>query len=280
MKKNKISLVCILLLLMVTLVGCSKEEATKEGENPYIDDVLIENRWLYITESDVQTESDEIIECSFSEQQRTPCISKGGNYLLTGELNTTLVIDSHDEMVHLYLDDLSIHTSKGPAIEVKSASKVIMTLVEGSDNAMSDSAYTSSDEICGAIYSNSDLTINGTGSLVVSGYYEDAIHCKDVCKILGGTIQLRSKRCGIRANDGILLEPDSLFIESEKNGCKTTNAEVDGKGIIYISDGEIAIISGTIAICGASDLYIRENNVELSSIIDNFDIAGGMYVLD
>ena len=130
----------------------------------------------------------------------------------------------------------------------------------------------------GAIATDCDLTINGTGSLYACGYSKDAIYSKDVIKILGGTIQLRSKRNGIRGNDGLVLQPISLAIESEKNGCQTVNADKEDKGMIHVLGGEISIIAGEYGMSAASDLYAQDGTMQFNSIQGNLYTEGQLFL--
>ena len=124
------------------------------------------------------------------------------------------------------------------------------------------------------------MTINGNGTLYVSGIYRDAINTKDVLKIISGQVQVKSKRYGLKGNDGILLSPELLIIESERVGCITDNANKEGKGIIDIRGGDISIVAGEYALSAASDVYIREGAMSFNSVIDNIYTEGQQYIAE
>ena len=239
-----------------------------------------DNALLYVTENDQKIEYTDPVYVNLSEVQDAFVIVDGGEYVISGSYNQTLTIDVHDQNVHLFFNNLNIETVIGPAINIVSGGKVVITLMDGSTNTFFDAAYYSDEDLNAAISASCDLTINGTGTLYVCGYYKDAIHTKDVCKLLGGQVQLKSKRYGIKGNDGILLAPDTLLIESEKNGCQTSNADKEGKGVIDIRGGEVSIIAGEYGLSSVSDLYIREGQVYLNSVIADIYAEGQQYIAE
>lgn len=213
------------------------------------------------------------------EQEEIGIIEAGGDYVLSGKLDGTVQVDAKDENVHLILNGVEIKSTTGPAIQILSAGKVVITVAEGTENIISDSGdYREFEECNAAIWSACDLTINGNGTLHVYGYYKDAIHTKDVLKVVGGNIYLRAKRDGIRGNDGILLMPQYISMECEGVGLHTTNAEKAGKGIIDVAGGSIVITAGTYAIQAATDLYIRECDISCFSVMADFLAAGEYYI--
>ena len=66
-------------------------------------------------------------------------IQDGGYYRLTGQLDGRVRIDAEDQYVHITLDGASIGSREGPALHVQSASKVVLTLADGSKNSIADS---------------------------------------------------------------------------------------------------------------------------------------------
>lgn len=280
-KDHKIYMIMLytLLLLLLFLTGC--KEVTEEAVSTDLS-VLEEsqNELLYVTDTDLKTEVTDPEYIDLSEAGKDFVIEHGGEYVLTGEYNQTLRIHAHDEIVHLYLENVSIETATGPAIEIATAGKVILTLAEGSSNTFFDAAHYGNKDLNAAISSECDLTINGSGALYVCGYYQDAIHTKDVLKLLGGQIQLKAKRYGIKGNDGIVLNPDTLVIESEKNGCQTSNADKEGKGILDIRGGNISIVAGEYGLSSVSHVYIRDGEVYINSVIADIYAEGQQYIAE
>ena len=144
------------------------------------------------------------------------------------------------------------------------------------ENVISDSAsYPADGEIEACIYSECDLTINGTGILLVNGYYKDAIRSKDIVKILDGIYTIKCKRTGIRGNDGVLISGGNLKISSEKYGIKTTNSGPEGRGNLIVSGGELTVIAGQYAfVVTQADLLIYNCTVFDRSVVDTYNVGG------
>lgn len=147
----------------------------------------------------------------------------------------------------MFFDNVAVTSKTGPAIYCQGANKLIITLLPGTENRISDSgSYRADAELEACIYSECDLTINGTGELVVNGYYKDAIQSKDIVKILDGVDTIKCKRTGIHGNDGIL-----------------------------ISGGEFSIIAGRYAFVAAkADLLVYNCTVFERNIVNTYDVGG------
>ena len=275
MKKNKVQVASILLSLLV-LVGCNQAvDATMIIDNEYE-----ENELLFLTELDYSTSYTNPEFIDLEKVEGPLVIEEGGEYVLSGKTTHTIVINAHDEIVHLFFDNLSVETVVGSAINIISSGKVIITLLDETVNTLFDAAYYSENDVHGTISAECDLTINGSGIMYVCGYYKDAIYSKDVFKLVGGNVQLKAKRNGIRGNDGIMLYPEYLLIESEGNGCQTKNADKENKGALEVRGGEISIVAGKYGMYVASDLFIREGSVHINSVIEDVYTEGNQYIAE
>lgn len=274
-KKKKIC-GCLFVAFSLFTTGCGAVQTAAVVEEEMLFEEEIE--LLYVTDIDLSTECTDPVYVDLEKAEDNFTITSGGEYVLSGTYDQTLTIDAHDEIVHLFLDNLTIETTIGPAIEIASGGKVVITLMENSVSSLFDAAYYKNEDLNATISADCDLTINGPGTLYACGYYKDAIHTKDVFKVVGSNIQLKAKRYGIKGNDGIMLAPESLMIESEKNGCQTSNANKEHKGIIDIRDGNISIIAGQYALSSAADVYIRSGEVYLNSVVGDIYTEGQQYI--
>lgn len=212
-------------------------------------------------------------------EEETYRITQPGCYLLSGELNGTIQIDVEDQLIHLVLNGIAVESSHGPALEVVSAGKLFITLQEGSENFLLDAAiYPKASDANACLSSSCDMTINGTGSLHVYGYYKDAIHSKDVLKILGGNLFVQAKRNGLRGNDGVVVRCESLDVQSEKNGIQTTKTGEGPKGNIEIYDSVCSVIGGEYAISCASDLYIADSSIYAMGVLADTKAEGSSMI--
>lgn len=197
-------------------------------------------------------------------------IQSPGTYVLKGNLNGGVYISVYDdEIVHLILKGVNIMNDNGPAIYIEKASKVVITLSEETVNTMSDGAeYAGSQEAC--IFSNVDLTINGTGMLNVYGYYHDAIRSKDCLKLIETDVLVRAKNNGIRGNDGVVIKDSRVQIESEGTGILSKG----GKNFVVVEGGNCKVTAGDNAISAGSYVSISGCEADLYSVWEAVQCEG------
>jgi len=193
----------------------------------------------------------------------TVTITSSGMFNISGVLaDGQLIVDSEDDgTIKLVLDGADITCSTSAPIYVLNAGKVVITLAEGSQNSISDgSSYVFSDsetdEPDAAIFSKSDLTINGSGALVVNASYKDGIASKDDLKIVSGTITINAVNDGIKGKDAIAVMDGVITIYAGADGMQANNAEDADKGYISIDGGSFDITSALDGIQAESNLVI------------------------
>lgn len=189
-------------------------------------------------------------------------ITNEGVYVISGELsNGRLVVDAEKKKdVHIILSGAKITCEDNAPIYIKQADKVIITLDENSENVLTDVNSYSNDEddtnVDGALFSRSDLTINGSGKLTVNANYKHGIVCKDDLVIAGGDYNLTAKSGGIYGKDSVRIKSGGFEITAGSNGIKSTNSDENEKGYIYIKDGNFNITSETDGIESVDSLVI------------------------
>ncbi|KOY14406.1 carbohydrate-binding domain-containing protein [Paenibacillus xylanivorans] len=179
-------------------------------------------------------------------------ISAAGTYVLSGKLTDgQIVVNVADKgTVHLVLNGATINDNDSAAIYIQKAGKAIITLEEGTENAVSDGktyvyADATTDEPDAAIFSKADLTFNGTGKLTVTGNYNEGITSKDDLKIVSGTINVKSADDGIKGKDMVAIQAGTITIDSEGDSIKSTNDTDTTKGFVAIAGGTFNIQSGS-----------------------------------
>ena len=95
-----------------------------------------------------------------------------GTYLVSGALTDgQIVVDAGDtDKVQIVLAGASLTCADSAAIYSKSADKVFLTLAEGTENTLTNGgSYTAIDKnnIDSVVFSKTDLTLNGSGSLTI-----------------------------------------------------------------------------------------------------------------
>ncbi len=195
-------------------------------------------------------------------------ITAEGTYRLTGSFSGQIIVNAEGAKVQLVLDDAHIASHSGSAISVLSAKKVFLTLAEGTDNSVSDDteyADTSDGAPDAAIYSKESLTINGSGSLTVSGNYQDGIVSKDDLVITGGTVNVTAVSHGIKGKDYVAIAGGTITVKAGGDGIKATNTEDPTKGFVYIGGGEITIDAQQDGIQAETELVIEDGEVNVLS---------------
>ena len=173
-------------------------------------------------------------------------IRKAGTYLLSGTLEEgQLLVDAEEGAeITLVFDGFKISNSTDAPLLFESGSSITLVLKDGSENAVTD-LRSSAEEKKAAIYTKSDLTISGNGTLDVTGTAEDAIHSKTKVTVQGGTINLKAGDDAIHADETLtILDGKVTVLESEEGleglvvdiqgGDITVNASDDG---LNASDG-------------------------------------------
>lgn len=200
-------------------------------------------------------------------------ITEGGVYVLKGTLSdgTILVDAKEDDKVRLILDGVDIHSETSAAVDIKKAEKTIISLEEGTVNSLSDSPgliYRDEEkqEPNGALFCKDDLTINGTGTLSVDGAFNNAISCKDILKIAGGTIEVTAADHGVKGNDALVIYDGQLKIAAVGDGVKSDTLAAVLGGDIQIQDCEEGLEAETVVIHGGKiDLTAKDDGINAST---------------
>lgn len=170
-------------------------------------------------------------------------ITQEGTYIFEGNLtNGQIYVNVGDqEKVQLVLNNVNIFCNTSAPIYIVNADKTVITLPEGTVNSISDSYAPIDDTVKGCIYSKDDLTFNGTGTLNVTGNYNNAISCKNDLTIVDGTYHLTAANNGLKGNDSISILTCTMKIESMDDGCKVDNDVDADKGYLFIAGGSFDI---------------------------------------
>ena len=139
-----------------------------------------------------------------------------------------------------------------------------MTLAEGQDNVLAGgSEYTTSATeagIDGVIYARDDLTINGTGSLTITGGPAHGIVANDDMVITGGTITVTSVKDAIHVNDSLRMTGANVTLDAGDDAIQVDN-EV---GYIYIESGEFNIAAADEGIAAEGDITIDGGDFKIA----------------
>ena len=195
-------------------------------------------------------------------------ITSAGTYVIRGELTDgSIVIDAgEDDLVRLVLNGAKINSSDSPAVQVNTAGKTVVTLNQDTSNTLSDGttyADTSEEAPTAALYSQQDLTINGTGQLTVKGNHKDGITSKDDLKIVSGTLNIEAADDGLVGRDLAAVKSAAVTVTAGGDAIKTTYDEDKDKGYLVVEDGEFDINAGRDGFQSSAALLIDGGNYKV-----------------
>ena len=199
----------------------------------------------------------------------TVTITAAGTYIISGSLSDgqIVVAASDSDKVQLVLNNAEINCSTSAAIYVKSADKVFVTLPAGTTSSLgggTEYIQTDDNTVDGVIFSKSDLTLNGTGTLKIDADYKHGIVTKDTLCITGGTYVIDAVKTCLAGKDGIKILDGSFTLTAGNKGLNSGNDDDAKEGNIYIAGGAFTIKSEDDSI-----------HADGSCII-----AGGTYTID
>ena len=215
----------------------------------------------------------------------TVTITEAGTYLLSGKLSDGMVIveAGDSDKVQLVLDGADITSSASAAIYVRSGDKVFLTTAEGSENSLTNGGtYTNIDEnnIDSVIFSKSDLTLNGSGTLKITAHAGHGIVSKDDLVLTGGTYEIQAAEHGISGKDSVRIAGGTYTIMSGEDGIHAKNTDDTSKGFVYIENGSFHITAGDDGIHADSSVFIAGGTIEIAESYEgieglSIDITGG-----
>ena len=166
--------------------------------------------------------------------------------MISGTLtNGQIIIDTNENAkVRLVLNGVQINSDTSAALYIKQADKVFVTLAQGSNNTLSNmQEFVAIDDsnIDGVVFSKSDLTFNGQGSLTVNAAYGHGIVCKDDLVFTGGNYTVNAQNQGVTANDSVRIADGTFAVTAGKDAIHAENTENSDLGFIYIANGTFTL---------------------------------------
>lgn len=166
-------------------------------------------------------------------------------YQLTGSSSTGSFKIYSTYRFEVLFAGVQLTNDNGPAINIQSKKRVLITLAKGTVNTLADAAtYASSNEDQkAALFSEGQLFFNGEGTLNVSSVAKHGICSDDYIRIISGIINVTSAgKDAMHCNEKLLIEGGKITVSPTGDGfdCET--------GFIQISGGEVvASIAGADA---------------------------------
>lgn len=208
-------------------------------------------------------------------------IRAAGDYVLSGSLNGQVLIDaSSNDTVHLFLNGVSIQCSNSSAIYGSQSDRIIISLVEGTTNTLSDGSsytYANADETepNAALFSKDDLIFNGDGTLIVTGNYADGIRSKDDLLLYSGTYVITAASDTLQGKDSLEIYSGTYTLTAGKDGVKASNDTESDKGYLTIYGGSFYVTAEDDAFHAETNLLIEDGKIEIA---DSYEGLEGLTV--
>lgn len=290
MKKTKNTFIYILLSSLFILSGCGTQETSNVETSTETASAEAENETSVaaIDTSDIFSDrdlagdydTDEVIgiqmngdsaSCSsdsVSIDGGTVTIASEGIYLITGTLTDgQIVINASDnDKVQLVLAGADITSSTSAAIYIMEADKVFVTLAEGTENTLANGGeYISTDEnnVDAVIFSKTDLTLNGSGSLKINAMEGHGVVSKDDLVITDGSYSITAASHGLSGKDSVAIADGTFDITAGKDGIHSENEDDLTLGWLYVRNGDFTINSQGDAVSAQGALQIDGGAFEL-----------------
>ena len=200
----------------------------------------------------------------------TVTIKDEGTYIITGNLSDGMIIVDAEktDKVQLVLDGVTINSESSAPIYVKQADKVFITTVSDTTNTLSNGGtFTAIDDnnIDAVIFSKENLTLNGSGSLVITSPAGHGVVSKDALKVASGTYQIDCASSGLNGKDEICIADGTFTITSGKDGIHSENEDNEEDGFIYVAGGTFTISAEGDGISAASILQVDDGTFDITA---------------
>lgn len=271
MKKTVIPV--LILCACLLLSSCGKKN-TASGTNNInnmsaVTEISTDDMDFEFSNKDTTYNYDESEAKTIADSEKAVKITAEGTYVVSGEHESITVSAPDTAKVHIILKNATVSNTSGPAIYIESADKVLITAYKGTTNTLSDgTSYTGifkDTNIDGTIFSKTDLTLNGEGTLNITGNCKCGAVSKDDLIICGLNLTVKSTGCALEGKDCVKIKDAAITVSSGGDGIRSTNTEKTNKGFVYIETGNIDITSGSDGIQAATVLKAANGNVKITA---------------
>lgn len=271
MKKTVIPV--LILCACLLLSSCGKKN-TASGTNNInnmsaVTEISTDDMDFEFSNKDTTYNYDESEAKTIADSEKAVKITAEGTYVVSGEHESITVSAPDTAKVHIILKNATVSNTSGPAIYIESADKVLITAYKGTTNTLSDGTSYTGDfkdtNVDGTIFSKTDLTLNGEGTLNITGNCKCGAVSKDDLIICGLNLTVKSTGCSLEGKDCVKIKDAAITVSSGGDGIRSANTEKANKGFVYIETGNIDITSGNDGIQAATVLKAANGNVKITA---------------
>ena len=271
------------LLALLTLVGCSGKTTTNTGDDTNTDGDYSYNEPITIddpTDIDVEEPTGEFsistTDGAYTKTGNVYKLTQAGTYTLAGKLIGQILVEVSTGEVVIELNNVSITYDQDSPIKVTSADKVEISAKSGTGNTITDNRNKKTVDTDtlgeGAIYAKCDMKLKGSGTLVVTGNYNNGIHCTKDLTIQKQTLKVTGYNNAIRGNSSVTITSGEVQAYSKTgNGIKTVDSDLSNKqkqrGTIAISGGAVYVDSYRDALDAAYNVEVDQLDTEVATTL-------------
>lgn len=271
MKKTVIPV--LILCACLLLSSCGKKNTTSGTNNinnmSAVTKISTDDMDFEFSNKDTTYDYDESEAKTIADSEKAVKITAEGTYVVSDEHESITVSAPDTAKVRIILKNATVSNTSGPAIYIEKADKVFITAYKNTTNTLSDGTSYTGDfkdtNIDGAIFSKTDLTLNGEGTLNITGNCKCGAVSKDDLIICGLNLTVKSTGCALEGKDCVKIKDAAITVSSGGDGIRSTNTEKTNKGFVYIETGNIDITSGNDGIQAATVLKAANGNVKITA---------------
>lgn len=289
---KKTAILSLFLVILLCFSACTATENSEASESSSSGTSQTETVETVSTESSSEMFTDRDMEIGYDEEtsaritlsgtsassdsdavqvsDSTVTITDEGTYILSGTLNDGMIIVSAEDTdkIQLVLDNVEITSSTSAAIYVLEADKVFITTASGSENTLTNGGeYVAIDDnnIDAVIFSKSDLTLNGAGTLTINAAAGHGIVSKDDLVLTSGTYNITAASHGLSGKDSVRIANGTYTITSGKDGIQAENTDDTSLGFLYITGGTFTITAEGDGMSASAYLQIEDGSFTITT---------------
>jgi len=251
--------------------GTSTTSESVGSAYDYNSEISVENPTEIKVDDNTGTFSIESSDGTFEATSNGYLISAGGTYTLSGSLNGQILIEAGEEdEVILELNGVTITYGNDSPIKALTASKVEISAKKDTGNTIKDtrSAKVAENENLGegAISAKTDLKLKGSGTLIVEGGYNNAVHSTKDLTIQKLTLKATGYNNALKGKNSVTIVSGEVQAYAKTgNGIITEESDLTSKGK---QKGTISIQGGSVYVDSLHDALDAAYNVEIDQLDD------------
>jgi len=221
-------------------------------------------------------------------------ITGSGTYTIQGSLNKGFVSVTEKGLnVTIILNGVNIVSKNYAALASLKKSKVTLVLAENTTNSLSDGSkstanskyyntYNSKKQPNATLLVHSDLTIKGSGKLIVNSKLSNGIASRANLKIEGGEIEVNADKSALKSNGAITISGGTLKLVAGKDAIQaSTNLSISNAAFKIKTGGgsNIPDIAGSSkGLKAAADITINSGTFDIDSNDDGIHSDGTLTI--